>query len=670
MATWAWQRAIAAGIERAGGLSTTTRPAALALIVGLTAAIPRLLGLASRTPGFRELEATTALMGRRVNAGNLPIFFGQEQDAATPFFPYLVKITGELAGWGVTGPRLAAALCGIVAAVCCALWLARALGDIWGLVAGLLAATSFWQLMFSRQAVPPISTATFTALGLWLAWLGLERGRRPQPESLLRRSDLLWYAAAGAAFGLGFFSHASYTVVPPLVLLTAGLLALSQQRARSSADALGPALLLLAMTVAMTPLAGYYLDNTENFRRALDLAAGLPDDLISTDDDVASGLLGLAWIGSDQAEMNLPGRPLLDPILAAWGVAGLLAALRRPHRALPGTLLIWLLLGVLAIGLVGGNTPSLYLPLAPVLAAFPVLGMQSVWALARDRDARLRRLAGTLIAASILASAGWSLYDYFWQWSGSEESYLAMRGDVRDAAEALDALPDDGHAVYFYAGDAGRIVRYLAPERTRHDLLSDHQLPLPARGDAYLIAPRSTAPEEQLLAFVSAEDLVLTGAGPGGTEAYRVWLAGPRTLELLPYSAPAMPFANGWRLIGWDARAAPMPPGAHPEMEIVLLWQVPPDADPYDAVVRLDPLGEGSLAPTFAEVRVAPWKHTPIPGGEFLLVFARQPFPQTDELTANLTVALRDPSSRRLINPLSNAQNGYAFLNRVQVVVP
>ena len=247
-------------------------------------------------------------------------------DGIPPFFPYAVNITGTLVGWDVAGPRIAAVICGIAAALFCALWLMRAMGPIWGLVGGVLAATSFWQLMFSRQAVPSISSALFIALGLWLSWLALEQGSKRQPNRFYRRTDLPLYVVAGAVFGFGFHSHVSYAVVPPLVLLTAGVIALNQQRARRASDALGPGLLLLAMVIAMTPLASHYLDHPDDFRRALDLAAGLPEDLADTGDDVAAGLRGLFWRGSDNAAVNLPGRSIFGPILSFWTVAGLAAA--------------------------------------------------------------------------------------------------------------------------------------------------------------------------------------------------------------------------------------------------------------------------------------------------------------------------------------------------------
>lgn len=672
-----WTARISRLRERGESLSPALQGVLIALAVAIPASLLRLIGLATLTPGFRDPEATSALMARRVNGENLPIFFGQDQDALPPFFPYIVKVTGTLAGWGVAGPRLAAALCGVAAVVFCALWLARAMGPVWGVLGGTLAAASFWQLMFSRQAIAPVSSAMFVALGLWLTWIAVEYGRRQAPARVYRRTDLPWHIAAGAALGFGFHTHASYIVVPPLMLLTAGVLALNQMRVRRDSDALGPALLLLAMLVAMTPLASHYLDQPEDIRRALDLAAGLPEDLTDTGGDVASGLQGLVWQGSDDAAVNLPGRPILDPVITLWTVVGLLAVLRHPTRTLEGTLLIWTLFGVFAVSLIGGNDPSLYLPLAPILIALPVFGMRAAWQLARQRRQHvLRPLAVGLIALSVLGSSAWSLYDYFWQWSDAPATHEAMQADVREALEAFGAMPRPVGArdipAYIVAGDADRVISYLAPDRALHQIEGRNQISIPFDGDAYLIAPRSSRPAARLRSYLAGADLIETGEGSDGRPEYQIWLVGPRTRDILPYAVPPIPFDNGWSLTGFDARAGLSVAGRQPRIEVVLLWQVPGDADPFEAVARLRPPGdEGLLLATESEVRVVPWKAPGISGVEYLLVYTELPFPQTSDQIASLQVGLRDPATGRLATPLLNEQDdGYAFLNELQIVLP
>ncbi|MEZ4571804.1 MAG: hypothetical protein R2849_16010 [Thermomicrobiales bacterium] len=117
MAGTGWRDAVAQTIQRTRSYAPGAQVAIIAAIVAILASGLRLAGLTSITPGFRVDEATTGLMAQRISSDNLPILFGQERDALPPFFPYIVKLTGSLTGWGIAGPRVAAALCGIIAAV-------------------------------------------------------------------------------------------------------------------------------------------------------------------------------------------------------------------------------------------------------------------------------------------------------------------------------------------------------------------------------------------------------------------------------------------------------------------------------------------------------------------------------------------------------------------------
>jgi hypothetical protein len=187
----------------------------LVACVGVVAAITRFARLSTDPPGFLIDEAASALFAQSINRDNLPIFFGGgTPDVQEPFFFYVMKWTGTVFGWDVSGARTAAALCGVAAAVACALWYRRALGPLWGLAGGLLVATSFWQLMFSRQAIRPISMPVFAALGLWCLWEALHT-----PSGAPRPHRLGWYAAAGAAWGLGFYTYISFRLALPAVVV-------------------------------------------------------------------------------------------------------------------------------------------------------------------------------------------------------------------------------------------------------------------------------------------------------------------------------------------------------------------------------------------------------------------------------------------------------------------
>src|SRR5690606_36974210 len=255
--------------------------------------------------------------------------------------------------------------------------------------------------------------------------------------------------------------------------------------------------------------------------------------------------------GDSDPAHNIPGRPLLAPILVVWGALGLGYALRRPLEPLHAGALIWLAgFLVTAIAIAPGNHEQM-LALTPALFFFPVLGMAVTVRAALERGTRTATVVITVVALSIIGSAVWSVYDYV-QWTGDGETYQAFQGDVRDALEEVAVLPNDGHMVYFSTGKHGRIVRYLASERSRRDFDNTSTLPLPAEGSAYLVVPASAALHESLALYLTEESLAATGKDPDGENAYRVWFVDVRTRERLPYAVPTIFFEHGPVLVGFE----------------------------------------------------------------------------------------------------------------------
>lgn len=648
-------------VERMPGWGWTLAMAGVVLVVALA---PRLAGLAGATPGFTQAEATNALFARQISTDSLPIFFGGETDASAPLFPYVVKATGTIAGWGVTGPRLAAVMLGSMAAVACALWYSLALGRWWGLAGGVLVGASFWQVLFSTQAIAPVATTFATALGLWCAWEGLSR-----PTEKRQRFNP-WFPAAGVAFGLGFYAHVSYLVIPAVVLISTAFLTVTFRREDRQLLSQGGAIMLGVMVLVMTPLAGYYLENTADFRREVEQFGELPETISSTRDDYFTALEVIAWRGPDSASLNLPGRALLDPLLVIWGLLGIAVALRYPLRPLHGMALLWLIFLPMPISLIDPDNPALYLPLAPVLFAFPLIGMRWLTGFVRARSRPLRLVAAVAVIASVAASAAWSTYDYFWLWADSDEAYEAMRGDVRDSVEAVDELPDDDIPAYIGAAGAERIVRYLASEGRPIRLIPDRDmLPMPAGDTAYLAYGRSTAPDPTLQRYLAGAGLLEAHDGPDGEPAVWLRVLDERTREQLPYSVPTTFFPNGYAMPGFDIVPDLNSTPESPSVDVIVLFRTPADGDPATAKARLDPPGDApSQASTSGEIRIVPWKNNPPGYDEFILARVSTPFPQTPEMIADLLVALSGPAGEALPpygESVAVRDDVYVFLNRI-----
>lgn len=610
----------------------------MVLLVGLVAGLARVVRLADWPPGFREEEATNALFAQLITGERSPIFFTGRSDAQEPLFVYLVSATGRLADWGIDGPRLAAALLGTLAAVACALWYRRALGPWWGLAGGLLVATSFWQLVYSRQAIAPIAMAACAALGLWCLSEVLA-GPRPY-----RLRQLGWFAAAGIAFGAGFYADLAFRFTLPALLVIAAYLVAATPRRERRTDWQGPAIMVMATALAIAPLASWYLDNPEAFRRGFELAGGFRSEPGQILREYAAGLGAFVWTGPGDPTVSQPGRALLDPLVAAWAVAGLVVALGRLRQPNVVVALLWLASAALPLAFLQDAGSGALLAATPVVFFFPLLAARSSleWLASRGWPRVGPAVAG-LAVLTLAASAGWSLVRYV-EWAESDETWWAFRGDVRAALDAAGRLPDPGRPVYYSVAGAARVTAYLAPERPARLISQPDTLVLPIDARAWLVVPASTGDGSTLTSYLPPESLVQTGQGPGGEAAYRVWLVDPRSPERLPWVAPAVAFENGFELAGYAVQPAVdgPPAGVVNPVLVTLVWRVPTGKSRAVASARLQPADAAPVAASTAETAVVPWRSRRYVAAELVVTTLVISFPESPVATAWLEIGLRD----------------------------
>lgn len=642
-------------------LSSTQQAVALAILAFFVALGLRSISVVWITPGFHTEEATQGLYARQIGEDLYPMFFGGEIEAGEPAFPYLLKGMTILAGEGVLQARIVTAFLGSLVVMFCTLWLYRAFGSWWwGVAAAALAATSFWQLIYSGQALPGIAAALTASAGLWCLRQAMQHG------ALRGRKVSSWCVAAGFAFGLSIYTHVSGLIVPVLVLVSIVPLGWTFQRRDPHFEGTGLGIVVGVMLLTMAPLASFYIDNPAILQRDLDLAGGLPAQLTEGRSETAVLLERLFWNGASDAAVNLPGRPIVDPILAVWGLVGLVAALARPVRPVHSIAILWLVLPIVPIALLDPNDSSLLLALTPAFIALPLIGMRAVYELANNTRQSLAPVVVGLIVLSIAASGAWSLIDYFGRWADDRETYVALRGDLRDALNAAENLPDDGNPLYIMAGDDERVVRYLAPERTHSVIETSQVVPIPQRSSAYLIAPSSSGPDDLLVSFLNEPIQESNGADVG--KRYSIWFLDVRTRDNLPRSLPVVTFTNGWRLDGHTEQIVDDAHAGGPRLGVVTVWRVPLDADPHNVEIRLEPAAGGPARSS--RQLVQPWKNNPLGEGEVALVALEVEFPASNGAVADLQVALHDLSNTGVPPSAPEAMivdRIYALLNRLSL---
>ncbi|HUG13478.1 MAG TPA: glycosyltransferase family 39 protein [Thermomicrobiales bacterium] len=663
----------------------------LVALVGAVALLARLPGLDTSPPGFALDEARAALHARSIGLDGAP--FPLLPDSAAPgarepLFAWQLKLTGSLSGWSVAGARAATALAGVVVAVCCALWLRRALGAGWGIAGGLLVATSFWQLTLSRQVSAGMAGAALLALGVWLLWGGFDTQR-----AAMRRRAPGWipFAGAGAAFGLALYAFAPLLAFVPVVPAACGLAAWRMHRERRPFDGRGLAIGLAVMLAVVAPVAidaALHVDEArERIESALTHTGAATGGRgpLAIARGLATTVESLFWRGPDNPRVNIPGRALLDPLLALWTALGIGYAARFAGRPLHAFALAWLAGSCVVTAVVAPGQPELLLAATPAVFLFPMLALRSAYGYLRPRGALARELAQVIVAGAVVASAGWSAFDYTERWSSSPATWAAFSGDTRAALAALADLPDRGEPVYFSTWDERPLVELLIPERPPRIVDGRATLAIPDASGGYLVFARSGAPDRALLRYVngagsaSADEPFATGTGPDGEVAWEIWRIGQSARERLPYTLPSIRFPNRIQLVGFafapdfgdvaTTGALPDPP----RLVVVLVWTVPRDMRPHLAEVRLVPADQPHLDEAIESATVwlsplADATRSPSAGREIVLQRVSVVVPETGERIVDIQVTLWGPDgeARPPYGPSQLLVGDYAFLNRIQ----
>ena len=408
---------------------------ALALLLLLIAAPPRLLGLDELPPGLFHDEAYEGIDGWRILRGARPAFL-PENYGREPLYAYVVAPLIALAGPTAVAVRGAAALFGLLAIPAAYIWGRVYFGSSVGLLTAALTATSYWTLHESRLGLRPIALPALLALASALVWLAARRGR--------------WWAwpAAGLALGLSLYTYLPARLAPLLLLGQAGLglWAARRERPLGWRPALGVLALVVAAGLTALPLAQHFAENPDDASARTGVVSFLSSDQARADPlrALAANLgrnLGMfVWRGDDAARHNLPDRPVFDPLLAPFFLLGVVLAFRRARRAEYLSLWLWLALMLLP-GLLSDSAPHFLrsIGLLPALFALPAFGLLAGagWLAQqlerRDGPARAwlpaALLLGLLAGSQLLA---WR--DYFLELPRRPE--LAVQFDIERAALA------------------------------------------------------------------------------------------------------------------------------------------------------------------------------------------------------------------------------------------
>ncbi|MFN8534283.1 MAG: PA14 domain-containing protein [Dehalococcoidia bacterium] len=511
---------------------------ALATAVGLWL---RTIDLATLPFGVWYDEAVIGLGAEAILASSnyRPIFFVENQNPAANL--YLSALAMQFLGDTPVALRSVTAIAGTLGIPAVFLLVRRLFGSPRiALIAAWFVAVASWHITLSRF---PTSTAIFTLTLDTLVIYFLTRGLQDR-----RPSDFA-FAGLLLGFDLQFYFPARLLAAPMMVLL---LWAFCWRRTMRAAVVQGFGIGLVGLVVAAGPLGWFALRYPEEFNRRLNVASVMPEVERAGNwgplrDNIDKHLLMFNVAGDRNGRHNLPGRPMLDPLMAPLFLLGIGMTLWLARRPTAPALIVWwatmLLGGILSLNFEAPQSLRAASAVTPALifAAIPVGALWDRWvrspwgvygnpaAAARTPEEPLgwrtllvgarppkherwsgpsarSRVGRAAVPALIVVAMVWLLVvnyrRYFDEWANDFSSYAA-----HSAAETVVALRlrdlnanDDIYLSQFFAGRPPT-VRFLAPDAPEGKLFNA-ATDLPVRGSAqrtvFFLDPQEQAPFAQL----------------------------------------------------------------------------------------------------------------------------------------------------------------------------
>lgn len=332
-----------------------------------------------------------------------------------------------------------------------------------GLTVAFLIAVSAWTVNFSRIGMYNIATPFFELLTIGF----LLRGMRRQ-----RLADYLW---AGLSMGLGFSFYSAFQLFLPVVALFV-IYTLIVRRGFLRQG--WPGLLVMGMMalLVVAPIVQFAYHHPDiYFSRTQDtfLFADKSEDerWPALVESVRKHVLMFNLRGDPNGRHNLPGEPMLDPILGALLVLGLGLSLWRFYR--PGSLLLLLWMAVMLLGGILSldfEAPQSLraigtLPAAYLLAAVPIETLWRAWQETATGRRYPRLFVWPLLIA--LASVAYINYEAYFERRATDFASWNAFSTPESIAAAL--LREEGDEAEFY------IISFFHGHPTLHFLARDHR---------------------------------------------------------------------------------------------------------------------------------------------------------------------------------------------------
>ncbi len=411
-------------------------------LILLVAAFLRLYLLTDVPPGMTHDEADHGLDAWGVVQGSRPIYFptayGRE-----PLFDYATAVLMSFLGPTFLAGRLIAVYFSLILVAATYTWANLAFNRRVAILTAVGIAVNFWAVMTARHALRSVLMPAMLAVGAALFWRGL-KGKS-------------WHIAAGIAIGISFYTYLpariSWLLFPALL----GYWAIFERKMLRE-QWRKPLIVILVAGIIGAPLF-YHLATTGAEARLgqLDgpIEAARAGDFSKLWENVQSGAKILTVQGESgpiSLRYNLPGRPLLTPIIGILFYIGLVIAIKRAIFSKNGTAvafgLMWLTAG-LAPSLITGADASTTraIGMQPVLFLFPALALDWMGERVRSREqgrSLTYHIPILLLFCWVFADTAQS---YFVEWANLPDVRVQYEATRVTAIEWLNEHPEQVAAI-------------------------------------------------------------------------------------------------------------------------------------------------------------------------------------------------------------------------------
>jgi hypothetical protein len=409
----------------------------IAVILLLAAAFFRLWHLGTAPPGMHPEELINIQLSEQMKQGHISVIYEEARPAREGLYFALLGIFTALTGKGLILWRLPSVWISLLSLAMMSALLRRLFGVRAALLAVGLMAVSFWPVWMGRVVLNvtlmPLVTA-FVIYAFVRAHLSAER-----------TDSGLWFTVGGLALGIAQYIHATaWTLIALFVVFAAYRAVISRAELKAHWSNVLYSLGLTA--VLMLPLL-IFLIRHPGAREAVPLGEQ-PTLLADIPGRIMASIEALPLRGDMLPQHNIPGRPVMGPIIAILMVIGFGVVLARWRRPAYGLAILWMIIGLLPTAFLPNHADfEVMAVILPITFIFPALGIVALFMTARkmlpssSRELVTRAITA-LVVMLIIGNAGRTYYDYFVTWPLMGDVRLSYQADLGVLARYLDTSDD------------------------------------------------------------------------------------------------------------------------------------------------------------------------------------------------------------------------------------